>query len=74
MTDQELKDEMRQDKMEEARVETEYERCMREDFDYALEQMNSQYDLYEAIETIRTVIHELNNYGHYITANDLLNL
>ena len=74
MTDQELKDEMRQDMMEEARAEADYENRMATDFEYATEQMDNQYNLYEAVETIQTVIHELNNYGHCITANDLLDL
>jgi len=74
MTDQELKDKVQQDLLDEARQEVEYERYMREDYDYAIEQMDNQYNLYEAVETIRTVVHELNNYGHCITAEDLLNL
>jgi len=74
MTDQELKDEMRQDMRDEARQEAEYERCMRQDYDYALDQIDSMFDLYNAIEAIKVSVVTLNEYGYDVTVEDLLNL
>ena len=74
MTDQELKDEMRQDMRDEARQEAEHERWMRDDYNYALNQVDCMFELYNAIEAIKVSVVTLNEYGYDVTVEDLLNL
>ena len=61
---QEDRDELRQEMLEDALIETR----MRYDLDFAVE----QFDLYEAMEAVEELVKKLNDYGHEINVSDLV--
>jgi hypothetical protein len=65
---QQEKDEIRQEMLEDARIDSLIETRMRYDLDFAVE----QFDLYEAMETVEDLVKKLNSYGHEISVSDLV--
>ena len=61
---QEDRDELRQEMLEDALIETR----MRYDLDFAVEQL----DLWEAMEAVEELVKKLNDYGHEINVSDLV--
>ena len=65
---QQEKDEIRQEMLEDARIDSLIETRMRYDLDFAVE----QFDLYEAMEAVEELVKKLNDYGHDISVLDLV--
>jgi hypothetical protein len=65
---QEDRDELRQEMLEDARIDSLIETRMRYDLDFAVE----QFDLYEAMKDVEDLVKKLNNYGHEISVSDLV--
>jgi len=73
MTIQELKDEMAQDMLEEAKRDADYEHRMRTDWEFALEQINGRsLRLEEAAETLKYAIKQLEEYDWIIGVNEII--
>ena len=65
---QQEKDEIRQEMLEDARIDSLIETRMRYDLDFAVEQL----DLWEAMEAVEELVKKLNDYGHEINVSDLV--
>jgi hypothetical protein len=65
---QQEKDEIRQEMLEDARIDSLIETRMHYDLDFAVEQL----DLMEAMEAVEELVKKLNNYGHEISVSDLV--
>ena len=75
MIPQDMKDEMRQDMLMEARQDEAEERRMRTDWEFAIEQIdkgNCSLDI--AIKTIKAISKKLNSLGWVTSPQDLLDL
>jgi hypothetical protein len=72
MTNEELKEEMRQDMLQEAREEEFYENKMHDDEDYAIEQFFPEIE--EAFQLLKSVQDKLEAYGHIVKRSELLEM
>jgi len=71
---QQLLEEMRQDLLAEAKADKEYERKLRTDINYALDELEKEYHYTECFINITNMLKKLNNLGYDITIQELYNL
>ena len=73
MTIQELKDEMAQDMLEEAKRDADYEHRMRTDWEFALDQVEKpDCPIERAVTTLKEVVRLLNEYDWNISIDEIL--
>jgi len=71
---QQLLEEMRQDMLAEAKADDEYERKLRTDIDYALDELADTYDVATCMKNTTNMLKRLNSLGYDITIQELYDL
>jgi len=71
---QQLKEEMRQDMLNEARQDIAHENKIRTEWEAALDDMEKEHDIEEAVKTLKLVSKKLNDLGWVTSPQELLDI
>lgn len=74
MNDENIIQQMRQEKLDQAIADSIYESKLRTDINFAIEQIDSKYDLYNSLRNIKDAYKKLYKLGHHIDLEDLFDI
>ena len=74
MSDEDIAQQTKQEELDQAIADSIYEGRLRTDIGFAIEQIDSKYDLYNSLRNVKDAYKKLYKLGHHIDLEDLFDI